>query len=100
MTYNYKKSDDTLKMQVLRMQLETIAYCRIKLEKSDKHIIKDYEKIWLNICAEHDIKPENNFVEEYERFEVETLLKFAPSTTLENSESKAILKLEQLGCSI
>ena len=96
MTYNYKKSDDTLKMQVIRMQLETIAYCKIQLNKANKEIIQQFEKIWLDLCKDHNIIPENNFINEFIDFEKETLLKFAPKSTLENSESRAILKLKSL----
>lgn len=96
MSYDFKKSDDTLKMQLIRMQLETIAYTRIKRNLSDASIIDTYSTFWLRICQDYNIVPENDFREEFITFEKESLLKFAPATTFINMEQKAKITLQKM----
>lgn len=96
MTYNFQKSDNTLKMQLVRMQLETICYSRLKLKTSSESIIEKYSNFWLRICQENDIVPENDFREEFLTFEKESLLKFAPEATFSNMEQKAKLTLQKM----
>jgi hypothetical protein len=96
MSYNFQKSDDTLKMQLIRMQLETICYSQIKLKKSTPSKIQAYSEFWLQICKENNIVPENDFREEYVIFEKESLLKFAPEATYSNMEQKAMITLQKM----
>lgn len=94
---DYPKADITLKLQALRMQLETLAYVRIKLKKADESIIEDFSKAWLNCCKQEEVEPENSFHEEFKEFQKETVLKFAREKTLENMEKKSLLTIEKMG---
>ena len=100
MTYNYKKSDNTMKAQLIRMQLETIAFCRIKREVSDRSIILEMSSFWEKQCKALEITPENNFETEFDEFEKESLLKFAPEATYVNMEEKAKLTLKKMNVDI
>lgn len=99
MTLDIQKADRTLKMQFIRMQLEVLAYCRIKEKKMRIEDVKRYSDFWLKICEENDIQPINDFTNEYQNFEKETVLKFAPAETLINMQTKAYLTLEKNGIS-
>lgn len=99
MTIDTRKSDLTLKMQFIRMQFEVIAYGRIKRGLSDRSIVENLSKLWLDICTENEIIPVNNFVDEFTHFDEETILKFAPEATLINMEEKSFLNLEKNGIS-
>lgn len=95
MDLNPIKSDLTLQMQVIRMQFEIIAYCRIKRGISKPDIVQKLSSLWNSICESNEIIPNNNFITEYNDFVDQTVLKFAPDETLINMEEKAYLSLEK-----
>ncbi|MCB0279095.1 MAG: hypothetical protein KDD94_06325 [Calditrichaeota bacterium] len=94
---DYKKSDQTLKLQLLRMQLELLCYCRIKLGRDSEILISTMEQFWLARCSEERITPDNQFVTEYNSFQNDTLLKFAPEETLINMAEKAQITIKKMG---
>lgn len=100
MSYNYQKSDNTLKAQLIRIQLETIAFCRIKRGLSDRYIVDKCETFWLSECKALGIEPENSFKDEFKTFEEESLLKFAPEATYVNMEEKAKITLKKMSIDI
>jgi hypothetical protein len=100
MTYNFEKSDNTLLMQKLRMQLESYAYAKIRLGEAKYSLLECFEKFWLNECKKREIVPENNFQEEFADFEQHTVMKFAPKKTFENTIKKTEILLHKLGYDI
>ena len=98
--YNYTKSDNTLKMQLVRMQLEALLYSYIKLGKKTYNDINEYEEYWLNLCHENEIIPDNSFKKEFLEFEKESLLKFAPEHTFKNMVKKVFLTLERMNVNL
>jgi len=97
MSYNYEKSDKTLQLQLVRMQLETIAYCRISRGLATESLVDTYEALWLSLCKKDGITPANSFKDEFKTFQKESVLKFAPEKTFINMEEKAKITLKKFG---